>query len=237
MLNVVADLRKQLEPVRDQGRRPTCLSFAASATHRAAHNHPSELSPEWLYYHATRRDALKPDQGSTIEATCAVILNEGQPDEVFWPYQGRDVSPLPYQPPGQPPVVVRCETGQCSGNADQWRSEIDAGSPVVITLFISPAFYQPAVFVGPEALMAEDLIPIDPALAHAVVLAGYGDLSGVSHFLLRNSWGPSWGWAGYAWIPQTYVTRRFAGAFVIQHGASNDVQSHGARTHPRLRVG
>lgn len=237
MLNIVVDLREQLEPARDQGRRPTCLSFAASAAHRSAHKHPTELSPEWLYYHATRRDGLRPDQGSTIDATRAVILNDGQPDEMFWPYQGRDASPHPYQPPSQRPVVVCCESGQRNGSADRWRAEIDAGSPVVITVFISPAFFQPARFVGPEPLMAEDAIPIDPAMAHAVVLAGYGDLNGTMHFLVRNSWGLGWGWAGYAWISEAYLTRRFAGAFVIQHGASDDVQSHDTRTHPRLRVG
>ncbi|ADV14588.1 cysteine protease [Mesorhizobium australicum WSM2073] len=223
MLNVVADLRNQLEPARDQGRRPTCLSFAASATHRAAHKHPTQLSPEWLYYHATRRDGLQPDQGSTIEATCTAILNDGQPDEEFWPYQDREVCLNPYQPAGQRPVVVRCDTGQRSSDSDRWRSEIDSGSPVVITLFISSAFYQPARFIGPEALMAEDHIPIDPTLAHAVVLAGYGYVNGASHFLVRNSWGLRWGWAGYAWFSETYLTRRFAGAFVIQHGASDDV--------------
>ncbi|RYG99516.1 C1 family peptidase [Neorhizobium sp. DAR64862/K0K3] len=237
MINILADLREQLEPVRDQGRRPTCLSFAASAAHRSAHRHPTELSPEWLYYHATRRDGLRPDQGSTIEATRAVILNEGQPDEVFWPYQGRNAPPQPYQPPDQLPIVVRCSSGQRNSKAERWRAEIDAGSAVVITVFISPAFFQPPQFVGPEALMVEDLIPIDPAMVHAVVLAGHGDLKGAKYFLVRNSWGQGWGWAGYAWITETYLTRRFAGAFVIQHGACDDVQSHDTRTYPGLRVG
>ena len=237
MLNIVADLRTQLEPVRDQGRRPTCLSFAASSTHRVAHGHLSELSPEWLYFHATRHDGLQPDQGSTIEATCAVILRDGQPDEAFWPYQGSVVFPNPYQPPSRNPAVVRCDTGQRSGTARRWRSEIDAGYPVVMTLFISSAFHQTPQFVGTEPLMREDQDPIDPALAHAVVLAGHAELKSASYFLVRNSWGPKWGWAGYAWFPETYLTRRFAGAFVIQHGATDDVQSHAVSPHSRLRVG
>ncbi|RMC62454.1 C1 family peptidase [Sinorhizobium meliloti] len=237
MIEVAVDLRDQLELVRDQGRRPTCLAFAASAVHRVAHQHSSELSPEWLYYHATKRDGLRPDQGSTIEATCAVVLENGQPDEAFWPYQGLDANPRPYEPPGSMPTVVRCETGMRNSRADCWRSELDFGLPIVITLFISHAFYAPARFVGTEALMADDGVPIDPALAHAVVLAGYGTLNGTSHFLVRNSWGLEWGWAGCAWFPETYLTRRFAGAFVIQNGASDDVQSHDSSTHSRLRVG
>ena len=235
MLAVAVDLRNQLEPVRDQGRRPTCLAFAASATHRAAHGHTTELSPEWLYYHATKRDGLRPDQGSTIEATCAVILYDGQPDETFWPYQG--VSPRLYQPPSGRPAVIRCDTGLRNGSADRWRIALRSGVPVVIALFISPTFYGPPAFVGPEAVMADDRAQIDPTLVHAVVLVGQGDLQGLPHFLVRNSWGFGWGQAGHAWFPETYLVRRFAGAFVIQHGASNDVQSDDTRTHSRLRVG
>ena len=236
MITIAADLRGQMEPVRDQGRRPTCLAFAASATHRAAHEHPSELCPEWLYYHATRRDGLRPDQGSTIEATCAVIPVEGQPDEGFWPYRS-DTNPTPYWPPGETPTVVRCDTGQRNGEAERWQRELDARRPVTIALFISPIFYAPAGFAGSEAVMGDDAEPIDPALVHAVVLAGYGDRRGTRHFLIRNSWGLGWGWAGHAWFPETYLARRFVGAFVIQQGAVDDVQSDDTRTYSRLRVG
>lgn len=237
MIAIVTDLRGQLEPVRDQGRRPTCLAFAASAVHRAAHGHPNELCPEWLYYHATRRDGLRPDQGSTIAATCAVIPSEGQPDERFWPYQGQDANPSPYRPPNGHPAVVRCNVGTRNCNADRWCAELDAGLPVAITLFISTGFYQPSSFVEAEAVMSDDLESIDPALVHAVVLAGYGNLSGALYFLIRNSWGIRWGQAGYAWFPKAYLTRRFAGAFVVHHGAVDDVQSYASRSYSRLRVG
>ena len=236
MMTIAADLRGQLEPVRDQGRRPTCLAFAASAAHRAAHGYPNELCPEWLYYHATRRDGLRPDQGSTIEATCAVIPTEGQPDEGFWPYR-LDTNPMPYRPPSGTPTVMRCDTGQRNGETERWRNELDAGRPVTIALFISLAFYAPAGFAGSEAVMGNDSEPIDTALVHAVVLAGHGDLRGEPHFLVRNSWGLKWGWAGHAWLPETYLARRFAGAFVIQHGAVDDVQSDDTRAYSRLRVG
>ena len=236
MMTIAADLRDRMEPVRDQGRRPTCLAFAASATHRAAHGHPSELCAEWLYYHATRRDGLRPDQGSTIEATCAVIPADGQPDEGFWPYRP-DTNPTPYRPPGETPVVVRCDTGQRNGEAERWRAELDAGRPVTIVLFISPAFYAPTGFAGSEAVMGDDIDPIDPAVVHAVVLTGYGDLRGTRYFLIRNSWGLRWGWAGHAWFPETYLTRRFVGAFVIEQGAVDDVQSNDSRAYSRRRVG
>lgn len=237
MITIATDLRSQLEPVRDQARRPTCLAFAASTVHRVAHGHPNELCPEWLYYHATRRDGLRPDQGSTIDAICNVILSDGQPDEAFWPYQGLDINPSPYQPPLGKPPVVRCDTGLRNCDADQWRAELDSDRPVTITVFMSNVFYQPPTFAGSEAIMSDDQSPIDYALGHAVVLAGYGDFKGTPYFLVRNSWGAGWGWNGHAWFIETYLTRRFAGAFVIHDGASNDVQSDASCSYAGLRVG
>ncbi len=236
MMTIAADLRDQLEPVRDQGRRPTCLAFATSAVHRAAHSHPYELCPEWLYYHATRRDGLRPEQGSTIEATCEVVPSKGQPEEEFWPYRS-DATPTPYRPPSGAPKVLCCDVGRRNGEALLWRSELDAGHAVAIALFISDVFYSPAGFSGQEAVMGDDTDPIEPSRAHAVVLVGHGELRGARYLLVRNSWGPGWGWAGHAWFPETYLVRRFAGAFVIHHGAVNDVQSDETRANPSIRVG
>lgn len=237
MLSIAVDLREQLEAVRDQGRRPTCLAFAASASHRVAHQHPGALSPEWLYYHATKRDGLRPDQGSTLQATREVVSEDGQPEEAFWPYDGSANVASPYRPPVGHPELLKCDTGSRDGNPQSWRRALDLGSAVIVAIFISSTFFGPPRFEDSEAVMPDDQGSIDEAMAHAIALAGYGDLQGKPHFLVRNSWGRGWGWDGYAWLPEGYLTRRFAGAFVIKHGASDDVQSHDTFTDPSLRVG
>ena len=52
---VLRDLRKHFGDARDQGPRPTCLSFAASDAHAALRTGWTPLSCEFAFYQAQRR--------------------------------------------------------------------------------------------------------------------------------------------------------------------------------------
>jgi C1A family cysteine protease len=60
----------------------------------------------------------------------------------------------------------------------------------------------------------------DPEWGHAIVAVGYDEARRITNtvsnksttgaFLIRNSWGPTWGQAGYGWLPYDYVLKGIA---------------------------
>lgn len=237
MVQILADLRNEMEAIRDQGRRPTCLAFATSGVHRWAHAHNVELCAEWLYYFAVRQDAGSIDGGATLTATREVLISKGQPDELFWPYTNQEPNRSTWCPPIGDPNVRTCESGSRLGNPDIWRKELESGVPIVVGIMISDVWALTPNFIGGEAVFPEDTDSLERANGHAVVLVGHGLVQGHPYFLVRNSWGLNWGWGGHGWISEKYLVRRFAGAFIIQKGANDDVQSDANSTYSGLRLG
>jgi C1A family cysteine protease len=51
---------------------------------------------------------------------------------------------------------------------------------------------------------------------HAVIAVGLGETAeGEQCLLVRNSWGPSWGLKGHAWITVPYLAQRLRGTLLM----------------------
>lgn len=240
-LSVIKDFRAALGPVRHQGRRPTCLAFAASDVHRHARQHPELLCVEWLYFHVSQHAGTGPHDGTTMPDTRAVLKSIGQPVETVWPYSMMPPNPGSWQPPATAHPSMTCGSTGCGNGLHAVRQRIDSDLPVVIGLFTSDTFNQPQSWVreGDEVILAPDLgHPIDDTRGHAVTVVGRGDYAGEAVLLLRNSWGDRWGANGHAWVRESYLGPRLAGAFVISKGEGDVLQSDGrfadADASPRL---
>jgi hypothetical protein len=142
-LVIRSDLRAALGPVRDQGRRTTCLAFAASTVHGHLHGYDGQLCVEWLFYHAVTRAGDDPADGSTIEDTKAVLRELGQPDEAFWPYRAAEPDPAAWRPPGGATDMFRCGSAYCGGTVAAIRQSFEAGRPAVLGLVVTDAFQGP----------------------------------------------------------------------------------------------
>lgn len=224
------DLRPLCGPIRDQGGVGACTGFAGAACrellvnrwHHSQHEPLSQpweqLSPLFLYFQDRLEDGLptSEDSGASIQAVCQALRDYGCALESTTPY--------PADPPAQqqaikvPPSAEAYRTAESYGisgyfqcGATQGQAQFDAivaslndSVPVLIGFGVLPSFEQaPASGVIPLPTRWEHYLG-----GHAGLLVGYRRdprlRSGI-RFIDHNSWGTSWGDAGYGYLPGEYV--------------------------------
>lgn len=203
------DLRDRQPPVKDQGRRGTCVAFAATAGHEMLRADSEDLGEEFLHWAAKQRDGLPPaTEGTTLVAAAEALAELGQPPERLWPYDDtRDQWVPGYQPPDGTHSVAatrRLRGGHIlEPTLTELRDALDQRLAVLLGVRLYATWYAPS----PDARIT---LPTHGAVAlggHAVLLVGYddGDSATLGHFIVRNSWGGDWGEGGCAYLPYAYV--------------------------------
>ena len=183
-----------------------CLAFAMSDTHAAARAPWAELSCEFLFHHAKKREQTPPTKGAKPSSIRAALENDGQPVEADWEYLDTLPADLTlWVPPAKTGSVFRRATTILAGGFDEAWAEVAAGKPVLIVLTISDAFYAPDA-----AGVVDSAESSDPTRRHAVVATATGERTGVRCLLGRNSWGETWGLQGHAWLAEPYLKPRIS---------------------------
>jgi C1A family cysteine protease len=211
----LVDHAPDLQPVRDQGRRGTCLPCAATAAHEHARlgrrgiSCP-ELSVELLFWRCKQLDGHPDQDGTNFAATGTALADPGQCEESVWPYDAARSNTTEYTPPAvatKPDQLRRGTLQRLTANTQSVREALLDGAVVLAGVELWDGFYDCRAAKLPAP--ARDL----DGARHAVCLVGFDETD--ETIKLRNSWGPNWGEAGYAWVDEDALGQVLIEAWTI----------------------
>ena len=204
-VRVQLDYRSAFGAIRDQGPRPTCLSFAATAAHEYARKSRMPLSPEYLHYFASAKDR---SNGIQFPDVARALEKPGQPKETECPYYSAGVPDGWLPPKGVSLYRRKSESKRLS--VDQVWTLLNAGHIPVLGITLPQPFFSPAL---PWVISSEG--PLRGL--HAVTAVALGATGATRCFLIRNSWGTGWGDDGHAWIDDAFVNQHLHHLLVLTH--------------------
>jgi C1A family cysteine protease len=231
-LSAKTDLRSYCSPIEDQRGLGSCTAHAAVGVveyfeRRAFGKH---IDGSRLFVYKVTRNLMQVtgDTGAWLRNTMGALVHCGVPAEKYWPYT--DADPAFDREPEQFVYAVADEFkavryfchDPLGGNASTTnvltgvKRFLAAGVPSMFGFWGFPSSDQGDVRGAiPYPCAAEQAI-----WGHAVVAVGYDDKLKITNrqcnrkttgaLLIRNSWGPRWGDAGYGWLPYQYVIDRLA---------------------------
>lgn len=216
------DLLDAAPPLRSQGKRNTCVAFAALAVREQleiAAGAPQELdlSEQYVYWWCKQHDGLPARSGTYLSFGMRCLGESGAPLEALWPYASATEADVdPEDPPGDAAAgdpAFRTLHTQEFNRADLagMKACLAEGRAIASSIPVYNSWFKSAATSRWGKITLP--LPQEPVVdGHAITLFGYQDdplAPGGGYFLARNSWQP-WAWAGawqpgYGYIPYAYI--------------------------------
>jgi Papain family cysteine protease len=218
----VVDHRPSQSHVKHQGERGTCVSHASLALLEAAGHIPDDLSEQYLHYKFTEFLGRPHDVDNGLRTTDAapfLARRDGRTAlESAWPYISTQTainSAVADGSYGPPAAAVDDQTygyraykiiddmgieGDSIKNARFLESLLAVGYDIAIGVWVSWQDSENRGVLRP--VLDSQGAPIGRG-GHAMLVVGYDRPS--RYFIVKNSWGPGWGHAGYGHFHYDFV--------------------------------
>jgi C1A family cysteine protease len=204
----LVDLRKYCSQVEDQKQEGSCTGNAIVGAMEFLENiqqeEPVRLSRAFVYANELLLEGtFGKDAGANLRDGIKVIAKYGVCAERLWPYTGTtDYKRKPDDPAYADALKRRALRYQ---SVDQTEDALlhclVFNRPIVFGIMVYSSFESDEVAKTGIVPMPK---PTEKCLGgHAVLIVGYDRDKRM--FLVRNSWGKSWGIKGYCWMPFDFV--------------------------------
>ncbi len=206
-LPAAVDLRPKCPPVYDQGQLGSCTGngIAGAIEFNQMKLNQKVFAPSRLFIYYNERvmeGTVNSDSGAQIRDGLKSVATLGAPPESDWPY---DISKYADRPPDQAYAAAKLDLVSTYSRVAQVLTQMQGcladGFPFVLGITVYESFESDTVAktgVVPMPDQSEKAIG-----GHCIAAVGYDNKKRV--FIMRNSWGTSWGMKGYFTIPYEYL--------------------------------
>lgn len=203
------DLRAEFTPIRNQGSLGSCTAFAVVSVyeHIVKRNQKKEidLSELFAYQNARRRmseERRENGEGTSIYDMITGMGEDGICLETLHPYVVENLPEPSEEAKADAQGRKITKALNVERNLQDLKSALSQGYPVIISLRLFESFTNSPTGFVPHP--SKDERQNEDHSSHAMVICGYSDNEKV--FIVRNSWGTTFGDKGYCYIPYSYIT-------------------------------
>lgn len=202
------DLRKFMTAVEDQDQINSCTANAAAGAFEYLVKRHQEkdfdLSRMFVYYNGRTIDNSEDkDEGAYIGGIIEGLNKYGGCSEDTWPYEVDSVNEKPSDEAYAEAEQLKIDDYYAvEVELNQWKQALAEGYPIIFGINLYDSFEsqrKPGVIPDPT----KKDVSRDSHSAHAMLCVGYSDTDSV--FIVRNSWGNTWGDKGYCYISYDYL--------------------------------